>query len=140
MNKANNQIRTYPAKGLIIFLSAVIVLSLLMSVGCYFLVDVLALRIFLWVFFAIFFVLSLIVLLKEAINYLSLDTQTEELIIHRFLNKRKVPLKDISRIENNNGFYVFLKGKKELYRLGTEVTGVNTLIIHLEKRGIKIQW
>ena len=58
MREKKNEIRTYPSKGLIIFLSVVIVVSLLMSIANYFLVDVLALKIVLWIFFAIFFVLS----------------------------------------------------------------------------------
>lgn len=140
MNKADNNIRTYQPKGLIIFLLAVIFLSLAISVANGFLVDNLALKIVIWIFCSIFFVLCLVVLVFEAINYLSLDEEKELLIIHRFLNKQKVPLNEISRIENNNGFYVFLKGKKEIYRIGTEVTGASTLIVRLEKRGIKIKW
>ena len=140
MNKADNNIRTYQPKGLIIFLLAVIFLSLAISVANGFLVDNLALKIVIWIFCSIFFVLCLVVLVFEAINYLSLDEEKELLIIHRFLNKQKVPLNEISRIENNNGFYVFLKGKKEIYRIGTEVTGASPLIVKLEKRGIKIKW
>lgn len=140
MNKADNNIRTYQPKGLIIFLLVVIGLSLVIGVANGFLVDNLALKIVIWIFCSIFFVLCLVVLVFEAINYLSLDEEKELLIIHRFLNKQKVPLNEISRIENNNGFYVFLKGKKEIYRIGTEVTGASTLIVILEKRGIKIKW
>lgn len=140
MNKADNNIRTYQPKGLIIFLLVVIGLSLVIGVANGFLVDNLALKIVIWIFCSIFFVLCLVVLVFEAINYLSLDEEKELLIIHRFLNKQKVPLNEISRIENNNGFYVFLKGKKEIYRIGTEVTGASTLIVRLEKRGIKIKW
>ena len=140
MNKADNNIRTYQPKGLIIFLLVVIGLSLVIGVINGFLVDNLALKIVIWIFCSIFFVLCLVVLVFEAINYLSLDEEKELLIIHRFLNKQKVPLTEISRIENNNGFYVFLKGKKEIYRIGTEVTGASTLIVRLEKRGIKIKW
>lgn len=140
MREKKNEIRTYPSKGLIIFLSVVIVVSLLMSVANYFLVDVLALKIVLWIFFAIFFLLSLVVLLNEAIIYLSFNEDNKELVIHKFIIKKKIPLKDISRIDNNNGFYVFLKEDQEIYRVGTQVNGVNTLIVKLEKCGIKIKW
>ena len=140
MREKKNEIRTYPSKGLIIFLSVVIVVSLLMSVANYFLVDVLALKIVLWIFFVIFFVLSLVVLLNEAIIYLSFNEDNKELVIHKFIIKKKIPLKEISRIDNNNGFYVFLKEDQEIYRVGTQVTGVNILIVKLEKCGIKIKW
>ena len=140
MNKTDSNIRTYQPKGLIIFLLVVIGLSLVIGVINGFLVDNLALKIVIWIFCSIFFVLCLVVLIFEAINYLSLDEEKEQLIIHRFLSKQKVPLTEISRIENNNGFYVFLKGKKEIYRIGTEVTGASTLIVRLEKRGTKIKW
>ena len=73
MNKKENLLRTYPPKGLIIFLSIVIIFSILMSVGVFFLIDNLALKIVLWIFFGIFLILCLVVLLFEAINYLSLD-------------------------------------------------------------------
>ena len=140
MNKKENLLRTYPPKGLIIFLSVVIIFSILMSVGVFFLIDNLALKIVLWIFFGIFLILCLVVLLFEAINYLSLDETNNLLIIHKFLHQQKIPLTDISRIENNNGFYVISKGHKEVYRIGTEVNGVSTLIVVLEKRGIKIKW
>ncbi len=139
MNKQNSGLRTYPSKGLIIFYLSVSVISLLAAVGTFFLIDNLALKIVLWIFLAIFFVLSLIVLLFEAINYLSFNQEEEFLVIHKLI-KKKVPLSELSRIENKDGFYVFLKGKKEIYRIGTEVTGVSTLIVALEKRGIKIKW
>ena len=140
MQSNNREIRTYPSKGLIIFLSVVIFASLAMSVVNYFVVDNLALKITLWVFFAVFFILSLVVLLNEAIIYLSFNEDNKELIIHKFIIKKKIPLKEISRIDNNNGFYVFLKDNQEIYRVGTQVTGVNTLIVKLEKCGIKIKW
>ncbi len=139
MNKQNSGLRTYPSKGLIIFYLSVSVISLLAAVGTFFLIDNLALKIVLWIFLAIFFVLSLIVLLFEAINYLSFNQEEEFLVIHKLI-KKKVPLSELSRIENKDGFYVFLKGKKEIYRIGTEVTGVSALIVALEKRGIKIKW
>ncbi len=135
MNKQNSGLRTYPSKGLIIFYLSVSVISLLAAVGTFFLIDNLALKIVLWIFLAIFFVLSLIVLLFEAINYLSFNQEEEFLVIHKLI-KKKVPLSELSRIENKDGFYVFLKGKKEIYRIGTEVTGVSTLIDDFEKRGI----
>ena len=140
MNKKENLLRTYPPKGLIIFLSIVIIFSILMSVGVFFLINNLALKIVLWIFFGIFLILCLVVLLFEAINYLSLDETNNLLIIHKFLHQQKIPLTDISRIENSNGFYVISKGHKEIYRIGTEVNGVSTLIVVLEKRGIKIKW
>ena len=90
MREKKNEIRTYPSKGLIIFLSVVIVVSLLMSIANYFFVDVLALKIVLWIFFAIFFVLSLVVLLNEAIIYLSFNEDNKELVIHKFIIKKKI--------------------------------------------------
>ena len=109
MQSNNQEIRTYPSKGLIIFLSVVIFVSLAMSVVNYFVVDNLALKITLWVFFAIFFVLSLVVLLNEAINYLSFDEESKILIIHKFIIKKKIPLNELSRIDNIEGFYIFFK-------------------------------
>lgn len=132
--------RTYPSKGLILFLSGVIFFAALIIVGVMFLVDNLALKIVLTIFCAIFIVLSLIVLLVEAINYLSLDEDNQALIIHKFIIKKKIPLNEISRIENKDGFYIFMKGKKELYRIGVNVTGANTLIVQLERCGINIKW
>ena len=138
--KQNDEIRTYPSKGLILFLSGVILFAALSIVGLIFLVDNMALKIVLIIFCAIFIVLSLIVLLMEGINYLSIDEDNKQLIIHKFMIKKKIPLNEISRIENSNGFYVISKGHKEIYRIGTEVNGVSTLIVILEKRGIKIKW
>ena len=138
--KQNDEIRTYASKGLILFLSGVILFAALIIVGSIFLVDNMALKIILIIFCAIFIVLSLIVLLLEGVNYLSLDETNNELVVHKFIVKKKIPLTEISRIDNNEGFYIFSKGKKELYRIGVNVTGANTLIVRLERCGIKIQW
>lgn len=138
--KSNNEYRTYPSKGLILFLSGVIFFAALIIVGVAFLVDNLALKIVLIIFSSIFIILSLIVLLNEAVNYLSLDEVNHSLIIHKLIIKKKIPLNEISRIENKEGFYIISKGKKELYRVGTNVTGVNTLIVQLERCGINIKW
>ena len=140
MSSNNQEIRTYPSKGLIIFLSVVIFVSLAMSVVNYFVVDNLALKITLWVFFAIFFILSLVVLLNEAINYVSFNEESGALTIHKFIIKKKIQLTEISRIDNIEGFYIFYKDDQEIYRLGTQVKGVNTLIVKLERCGIKIKW
>ena len=138
--KNNDEIRTYPSKGLIIFLSGVIAFAAIIIVLVAFLVDNIALKIILIIFCAIFVILSLIVLLFEGVNYLSLDETNKELIIHKFLNKKKILLTDVSRIETQEGFYIFFKGGKELYRIGVNTDGANTLIVHLERCGIKIKW
>ena len=142
MNSAQSDIRTYPSKGLIIFLLIVIAFSIgaIVLTALLLLKDNLALSIILWLFCGVFLVLSLIVLLFEAINYLSLDENNKQLIIHKFLIKKKIPANEISGIENNEGFYIFHQGKKELYRIGTQVQGANTLIVKLERWGIKIKW
>ena len=140
MSSNNQEIRTYPSKGLIIFLSVVIFVSLAMSIVNYFVVDNMALKITLWVFFAIFFILSLVVLLNEAINYVSFNEESGVLTIHKFIIKKKIQLTEISRIGNIEGFYIFYKDDQEIYRLGTQVKGVNILIVKLERCGIKIKW
>ena len=138
--KDSNDIRTYPSKGLILFLSGVILFGALCIVGTVFLVDNMALKVVLIVFCAIFIVLSLIVLLMEAINYLSLDETNQQLVVHKFIVKKKIPLTKVSRIEVKDGFYIFQNGQKELHRTGVDVVGANTLIVHLERCGIKIKW
>ena len=133
--KDSNDIRTYPSKGLILFLSGVILFGALCIVGTVFLVDNMALKIVLIVFCAIFIVLSLIVLLMEAINYLSLDETNQQLVVHKFIVQKKIPLTKVSRVEVKDQ-----NGQKELHRTGVDVVGANTLIVHLERCGIKIKW
>ena len=140
MKQNKDIIRTYPSKGLIIFLSVVILLSLATCVGVYFLVDTLALKIVIWIFCAIFFVLSIIVLINEAILYLSVSKNEDYLVLHKFLRNKKIKFNELSNVENHDGYYVFLKGEKEIYRIGTSVNGINPLIVELERRGIKIKW
>ena len=140
MKKNKEEIRTYPSKGLVLFLSAVIILSLAISTGVYFIKDSLALKIVIWIFCLVFFVLSLIVLLNEAVIYLSISKENDCLVIHKFLRSKKIYFNELSRIENKDGYYVFLKGKNEVHRIGTSVNGINPLIVALEKRGIKIEW
>lgn len=139
MNKSN-VIRTYPSKPLIIFLSAVIVLSLGISVGIYFLKDVLALKIFIWLLCLIFIVLSMIVLFGEALTYLSISEEKEALEVHKFIGKRTIKFNAIKSVESKDGYYVFMEKHKEFYRIGTNANGVNALMLFLEKRGIKIKW
>ncbi len=139
--KKNNVIRTYPIKGLVIFLIGVVICSALIAVGNYFLLqDNLALQITVYIFCGIFFILSLIVLLKEALIYLYYEDETKSLVINNFIFKKKIPLTELSRIESKDGFYIFYKGKKELYRIGVERNGVGALMIALEKNGATIKW
>lgn len=141
MRNESNIIRTYPIKGLIIFLTIVIVLSAGFSVINYFLLkDSLALQIVIWIMCGIFFVLSLIVLLKEAIVYISVDETRKALVIHDFLVNKKIPFSEIGCIENKDGFYIFYKGKKELYRVGVDRPGAGGVMVALEKNGTKIKW
>ena len=132
--------RTYRSKALIIFLGVVIIASLAISVGVYFIKDVLALKIVIWLFCLVFFVLSIVVLLGEALVYISVSEEDEALVVHKFLRKRVVKFNEIKSVENNDGYYVFKGKSKEIYRIGTDTKGVNALIIYLEKRGIKIKW
>ena len=139
--KANKDIiRTYPSRGLIIFLSVVIIMSLGTSVGVYFLVDTLALKIVIWIFCAIFFVLSIIVLINEAILYLSVSKNEDCLVLHKFLRNKKIKFNELTSVENKEGYYVFLHGEKEIHRIGTSVNGISPLMVELERRGIKIKW
>ena len=139
--KANKDIiRTYPSRGLIIFLSVVIIMSLGTSIGVYFLVDALALKIVIWIFCAIFFVLSIIVLINEAILYLSVSKNEDCLVLHKFLRNRKIKFSELTSVENKEGYYVFLHGEKEIHRIGTSVNGISPLMVELERRGIKIKW
>ena len=139
--KANKDIiRTYPSRGLIIFLSVVIIMSLGTSIGVYFLVDTLALKIVIWIFCAIFFVLSIIVLINEAILYLSVSKNEDCLVLHKFLRNKKIKFNELTSVENKEGYYVFLHGEKEIHRIGTSVNGISPLMVELERRGIKIKW
>jgi hypothetical protein len=133
-------IRTYPLKGLSIFLSVVIVLSIGLSIGIVFIEDLLALRIVIWVFSGIFAITSIVVLLKEAIIYLSFDEESEVLTSHEFIIRRKIPLTKISRIEVKDGFYVFYSGKQKIYTLGADRPNANELALALERHKIKIKW
>ncbi len=135
-----NVLRTYPIKGLVIFLSIVIAVCVALAVTMIIIPEVLALKIVFWVISVVFGVLSLIVLLKEAIVYVSLDDEKDLVIIHEFLIKRKVPLKELSCIENKDGFYVFYQKGKKIYSLGTDRKGANEFILALEAREIKIRW
>lgn len=133
-------VRTYPSKVLIIFLLSVITLSIGICVGIYFIKDVLALKIVIWLFCSIFIVLSIVVLFGEALSYLSISEEKESLVIHKFLRKKIVKFSAIKSVENKDGYYVFMDKRKEFYRIGTNANGVNALMIDLEKRGIKIKW
>ena len=133
-------VRTYPSKALIIFLLSVITLSIGICVGVYFIKEVLALKIVIWLFCSIFIVLSIVVLFGEALSYLSISEEKESLVIHKFLRKKIVKFSAIKSVENKDGYYVFMDKHKEFYRIGTNASGVNALMIDLEKRGIKIKW
>ena len=138
--KSSGTIRTYPSKALITFLSVVITLSFGVSVGVYFIKDVLALKIVIWLFCLIFIVLSFVVLFGEALTYLSISEEKETLVVHKFLGKRSIKFDAIKSVENKDGYYVFMEKHKEFYRIGTSASGVNNLMLDLEKRGIKIKW
>lgn len=134
-------VRTYPVKGLVIFLSIVIGVSAAFAVANFFLLkDMLAFQIIIWILCAFFIVVSLIVLLKEALTYLYFDDENKVVVIHEVFSHKKIPLDNLKCIENKDGFYIFYQGKKEVYRIGTERLGADKLMVVLEKNGANIKW
>lgn len=134
-----NKIRTYPVKGLTIFMGVVFLGSLAMIILMAFLFDeLLVIRILVWVVCGLFVILSSIILSIQLFHYFVIDG---DFLIKKglFISKR-IRIKKISRIRVKDDTY-FIYDEDNLFgEIPTFIGGAQEVILYLEKSGVKIDW
>jgi len=133
------RIRTYPVKGLVIFLSIAFVVSLGMIILMAFLKDEMwVIRILVWILCSIFTLASGTMLIQQLFFYI--EVRGDYFIKHFMLSSHKIPLKNIDKIVNKDGWYdIYVEGKK-IVSFATNTKESQEMIIYLEKHGVKIDW
>ena len=137
----NGRIRTYPIKSLTIFLAICFVVSVGMIV--LFLMpfmqnEILIIRILVWVFCGLFAIASLIVLCNQLFFFV--EVNSEYFIKHIFFIKKKIKLKDIRRIKNNDGFYEVYQENRKVAVFASNTKESQEIIVFLERNGVKVDW
>ena len=135
----HTHIRTYPIKGLVIFLSICFVVSVGMIVLMAFLTsEMWVIRIVTWVMCGIFALASGTVLIYQLFFYP--EIKDDYFIKHVFLGYQRIKIENIERLVNNNGFYdIYVKGRK-ICSFSTNTKESQEMVVYLEKRGVKIDW
>lgn len=133
-----NKYRTYPSKGLIIALSCVLVISIGMLVLFIVINENIALKIFMYVMFAIFIIASTIVLLDQLTHYVEVDGECFKK--HLLFMTKTININEIEKISYKNDFFdVFVKGKKFAYFSADTEEG-KRIIKYLDSKRVNIKW
>ena len=133
------RIRTYPIKGLMIFLIITFIVSL--AAVIYFIIaqdDPIVIRVLVWIFCGAFSIISLIVMSDQLFNYV--EVRDDKLISHKFLTKKVINIKNIQRIKSEeNIFNVYVDNMKvvSFYSYSKES---QEIIVYLDKHHVHIEW
>ena len=139
MGRKNGSVRTYPIKGLVIFL----LVAFLMSTGLIILMafmsdENIVIRILVFIVCGLFVFASGFMLCQQLLFYVEVDENY--FIKHAFFSKFKIAYKRIDKLVNNNGFYdVYVDGKK-ISSIPANTKESQQILLIMEKKGVKIDW
>ena len=135
----NNKIRTYPYKGLTIFMGLIFIFSIGIGLLVFFVEDILALKIFFLILCAFFMIGSLIVFLDQVCNYV--EVKDDVVIKHMVIGTRKIKFNQIFRVRVVDGFYIVqMADSGNFAKFATTVPNSEVVVVYLEKHGVKILW
>ena len=140
-NMKQGKLRTYPIKSLTIFLTVCFVVSVAMIVLFslpFMKSEQWVIRILIWVFCGIFAVASLIVLCNQLFFYI--EVKDGYFIKHIFFFKKKILLKNITKIKNKDGFYDVMVNGNKFASFAGNTQQAQQIIVFLERNGVKIDW
>lgn len=140
-NMKQGKLRTYPIKSLTIFLAICFVVSTTMIVLFalpFMKNEQWVIRILIWVFCGIFAVASLIVLCNQLFFYI--EVKDSYFIKHIFFFKKKISIKDITKIKNKDGFYDVMKNGVRFASFASNTQQAQQIIVFLERNGVKVEW
>lgn len=130
------KLRTYPIKGLLIFLAVDIVVSL--AVLGYFIYDrsVIIIAILVYIFAGLFSVIGIVVLLDQLFHYVEVKNNC---LINRILFLKKVlPFEKIKKIVLVDEMYIIYSKKKRFCVMPSQIKGSNEIILYLESHGVSL--
>ena len=139
MARKNGNVRTYPIKNLVIFLSVAFLVSSGMIVLMAFLQDeMMVIRVLVWILCGAFVLASGFMLCQQLLFYIEVDDQ--HFIKHIMFSKIKIPYKSINRVRNEDGFYVVYVKDKKIASFATNTPESQQIILIMEQKGVKIDW
>ena len=135
------RIKTKPIKSLTIFLTVCLVVSVGMIV--LFSLPFMAkeqwvIKILVWVFCSIFALAALIVLVNQL--FFQVEVKGEKYIKHVLFARISIPIKEIDKVTNKDGFYTVIYKTKPFSSFAGNTYESQQIIIYLEKCGVKIDW
>ena len=139
MSKNPNSVRTYPIKGLVIFMAIAFTMSVGMIVLMAFMKDEnIVIRVLVWVLCGMFAIASGIMLVQQLLFYVEVDD--EYFIKHFMFSKNKIAFRRIDKLVNHDGFYdIYVDGKK-ISSIAANTKESQQMIVIMEKKGVKIDW
>lgn len=130
------KLRTYPIKGLVIFLIVDIVISLA-TLG-YFIWDRsnLLIAILVYIFGGLFAIIGIVVLLDQLFHYVEVKN---DCLINRILwIKNVLPFDKIKKVILIDEMYIIYSKKKRFCSMPSHIQGSNEIILYLERKGISL--
>ena len=139
MARKPGSVRTYPIKGLVIFMAIAFLGSLGMILLMAFMSDEnIIIRILTFILCGVFMIASGIILVQQLLFYVEVDD--EYFIKHFMFSKNKIAFKRIEKLVNHDGFYdIYVDGKK-ISSIAANTKESQEMIIIMEKKGVKIDW
>lgn len=134
MNK--QKLRTYPIKGLVIFLIVDIVISL--AALSYFIWDRsnLLISVLVYIFAGLFSLIGIFVLFDQLFHYVEVKNNC---LINRILWIKKVlPFEKIKKVVLVDEMYTIYSKRKRFCVMPSHIKGSNEIILYLERHGISL--
>lgn len=134
-----NHIRTYPIKGLMIFLTIAFTLSL--GAVIYFIIaqdDPMVVRVLVWIFCGVFSIVSLVVIMSQLFDYV--EVKDNRFISHFFFKKRIIEIGEIDKVRNIDGVFHVYHNNQKVAQFYTESKQAQQIIVYLDQRHVKIEW
>ena len=134
----NNKIKSKPIKKLCIFAGVGVLLSLAVILIFIFTNDPVAIKVTMWVFSGIFFVVGSIILWVQLLHFVVLED--DKLIRYRSIFKKQIDIKSIDKVVNNDGLFDIIVNGKRFVTLSSDDENTKLILIALEKQDVKIKW
>ena len=132
-------IRTYPIKGLMIFLIITFVVS--SAAVIYFALskdDVFVVRLLVWIFCGAFSLISLFMIFQQLSCFV--EVKEDYFIQHSFLTRKKILISDIERIRHKEENFFIYKNNQIFAQFPSYSKQAQQIAVYLDKKHVKIDW
>ena len=136
MEVSSNRIRSSFSKGLLIFFISMWFLTALFIVLTIFLIKEKGFAIFSYIFCGVFHAIAIFLIVDTLTNYVVVEGDT--ITKHMFLSKKIASIKNITKIEHKENFYVLYVNRRKFVALNDRDPQTNKMLFQFERNGFNI--